>query len=137
MTSCFNVEGYYDAYNFDADTLKNTASFVKSRKYATTQAGDKVRWNFSFSPNFGFLGSPDELIQNCELKLTFIRAHPYTAVLRLDGDTELKKPFELKDVVAITEYVSSEQLREKFSIIDYRPSTYNYYDCDVLGKDNK
>ena len=71
---------------------------------------------------------------NCELKLSFNRAPPYNSVLKLEDTKELVKPFELKDVVAITEYVSSPIIREKFSIIDYQPFTYEFDECDLLGK---
>ena len=135
MTSAFNVEGYYDAYNFDAETLNASDSFRQNRLYSAIKIdGGKKRWEFSFSPNFGFLGNPDELLNQCELKLSFDRAPPYNSVLRLSETKELTHPFELKDVVAITEYVSSPSIREKFSMIDYKPFTYEFDECDVLGE---
>ena len=38
VTSCFNVEGYYDAYNFDAETLKNTEN-TQLHKLVTMSGG--------------------------------------------------------------------------------------------------
>ena len=135
MTSAFNVEGYYDAYNFDAETLNASESFSKNRYFSAINiGGGKKRWEFSFSPNFGFLGNPDELLNNSELKLTFDRAPPYNSVLRLQDTKDLSQSIELKDVVAITEYVSSPVIREKFSMIDYKPFTYEFDECDVLGE---
>ena len=135
MTSAFNVEGYYDGYNFDAETLNASTSFKQNRLYSAIKIdGGKHRWEFSFSPNFGFLGNPDELLNQCELKLSFDRAPPYNSVLKLEDTKDLAKPFELKDVVAITEYVSSPTIREKFSMIDYRPFIYEFEECDVLGE---
>ena len=129
------VEGFFDMYNFDAASLiKNYQTYAVNRNSCMVKVGDLHRWEFAFSPNFGFLGSPDELITNSELKLSFDRANPNVSVLRMSGDTELEKPFKLKDVYAVTEYVSSPRLQEKFSMLDYKPFTYQFDDCSVLGR---
>ena len=128
------VEGYYDNYNFTADQLNQYSSYLTNRKDSMVMNGDKCRWEFAFTPSVGFLGNPDELLTDCELKLSFDRADPYTSVFRLNEDGEdYDKPFDLLDVYAVTEYVSSENLRDKFSTLDIQPFSYQYDDCDVLG----
>ena len=114
--------------------LFDNPSYIGNRNSCMVKVGNLNRWEFAFCPNFGFLGSPDELITNCELKLSFDRADPNVSVLRLRGDTELQKPFKLKDVYAVAEYVSSPRLRQKFSMLDYKPFTYRFDDCSVLGR---
>ena len=127
------VEGYYDNYNFGSDKLIKLADYIENRKNCSVKNNGKCRWEFAFTPNAGFLGNIDELISNCELKISFDRAAPYSALLRLDGEFEYSEPLDLIDVYATTEYVSSPQLTEKFSMLEYRPFTYDFDDCDVLG----
>ena len=93
----------------------------------------KCRWEFAFTPSIGFLGNPDELLTDCELKLSFDRADPYTSLFRMAEGEEYEKAIDLIDVYAITEYVSSPDLREKFSSLDIQPFSYQFDDCDVLG----
>ena len=134
VTSALMSEGYYDSYNFTAEKLNQNSSYLSNRRDAMVMNGDKCRWEFSFTPSIGFLGNPDELLTDCELKLSFDRADPYTSLFRLGDDAEeYDKPLELLDIYAVAEYVSSEDLREKFSTLDIQPFTYSYDDCDVLG----
>ena len=132
LTSAFMVEGYYDNYNFGSDKLVKLSDYVENRTDCSVKNNGKTRWEFAFTPTVGFLGNNDELLSNCELKISFDRAPPYNALLRLDGETEYSNPLDLLDVYATTEYVSSPGLRDKFSMIDFRPFTYNFDDCDVL-----
>ena len=134
VTSALMVEGYYDNYNFTADQLNTYSTYLTNRKDAMVMNGDKCRWEFAFTPSIGFLGNPDELLTDCELKLSFDRADPYTSVFQLiEGGEDYDKPFDLLDVYAVTEYVSSDNLRDKFSTLDIQPFSYEYDDCDVLG----
>ena len=127
------VEGYYDNYNFSAEKLKTFPSYSQNRKDCMVQNGTKCRWEFSFTPSIGFLGKPDELLTNCELKLSFDRADPYTSLFQIsDGGDVYEKPLDLVDVYAVTEYVTSPDIRDKFSSLDIRPFSYNFDDCDVL-----
>ena len=127
------VEGYYDNYNFGADKLVTLSDYIENRKDCSVKNNGKTRWEFAFTPSVGFLGNNDELISNCELKISFDRAPPYSSLLRLDGDEEYSDPLDLIDVYAVTEYVSSPRLRDKYSMLDFRPFTYNFDDCDILG----
>ena len=68
------------------------------------------------------------------IKLSFDRADPYSSVFRLaEGGEDYKKPFDLVDIYATTEYVTSERLQDKFSTLDIQPFSYTYDDCDVIG----
>ena len=96
------VEGYYDNYNFSAEKLKTFPSYSQNRKDCMVQNGTKCRWEFSFTPSIGFLGNPDELLTNCELKLSFDRADPYTSLFQIsDGGDVYEKPLDLVDVYAV------------------------------------
>ena len=128
------VEGHYDNYNFTAEKLNLNSTYLANRKDCMVMNGDKCRWEFAFTPSIGFLGNPDELLTDCELKLLFDRADPYSSVFRIaEGGEDYKKPFDLVDISATTEYVTSESLRDKFSTLDIQPFSYTYDDCDVLG----
>ena len=127
------TEGYFDLYNFTSQKLNQNNSYKINRLDGAVKVGDKYRWEFAFSPNVGFLGNPEPLIKDCELKLSFDRAPAYNSVLRIEGETKLDKPFELKDVVAVTEYVSSESMINYFDKINHIPMRYEFDDCDVLG----
>ena len=134
ITTAFNTEGYYDSYNFDSQTLKQSDSFLKTRLANSVKKGDKYRWEFAFTPNSGFLSNPEPLLKNCELVLSFKRADPNNAVLCPNGDESLEKPIDIVDVYAISEYISSEHWKNYFSDIDHRPIIYEYDDCEVLGE---
>ena len=127
------IEGYYDNYQFTSTELTKATDYQNNRTSCAVKVGDTNRWEFVFCPNVGFLGSPDPLIKDCELKLSFDRAQAYNSVLRLDGEERITKPFEIKDVVAISEYVSSESMINYFDKINYSPVRYEFDDCDVLG----
>ena len=128
------TEGYYDNYSFTATQLSESSAYMQNRKDCMVRNGNKCRWEFSFTPSIGFLGNPDELLTDCELKLSFDRADPYTSLFRIaDGGVEYEDPLTLLDVYAVTEYVSSPDLRQKFSMLDYKPMEYHFDECDLLG----
>ena len=133
LTSAFNIEGYFDNYNFTSEKLSSNSSYLLNRTDCSVKNGSKNRWEFAFSPNVGFLGNPEPLIRDCELKLSFDRANPYISVLETSEGTKQEKPFVLKDVMAITEYVSSNSIVSYFDKISHTPVRYEFDDCDVLG----
>ena len=92
------------------------------------------RWTFVICPNFGFLASPEPLMKNCELKLSFDRSNAYTSVLDVGSATPAIDYIEIKDCYAVTEYVSSENIRSYFDRIDYEPIRYEYDACEVMVK---
>ena len=137
VSTAFNIEGYFDNYNFTSERMNANTSYITNRRDCAQKIDNKYRWEFAFCPTNGFLGNPEPLIRDCELKLCFKRANPYNSSLRLSGDRKLTDPFELKDVVAITEYVSSQSLISYFDRINHAPIRYEFDDCDVLGKVNR
>ena len=137
VKTSFGVEGYFDNFNMRAKDLNASSSIKKLRLGAgfhnTTEK--TRRWEFVLAPNIGFLASPGPLMKNCELKLSFDRSNAYTSILDCGtGTPELKKPIEIKDCYAVTEYISSEPLRNYFDNIDFEPIRYHYDSCDVLIK---
>ena len=132
--SAFTVEGYYDAINFSAADLKASANFLNARKMCGKQKGPNYIWEFIMCPSIGFLGSPEPLTKDCELKISFDRAHPFASMLKIGTAEDLSEPITIKDVVATTEYISSPHWREYFSEIDYRPIEYNFDECEVMVK---
>ena len=116
--------------------MKASTSYQKTR--FDTSHHNKVaktrRWTFVICPNFGFLGSPEPLMSNCELKLSFDRSNAYTSVLDVGSTTPSMKDIEIKDCYAVTEYISSENLRTYFDRIDYQPIRYEYDACEVMVK---
>ena len=136
LHTCFNTEGYYDHFNSDSTEFA-TAGGTKvkhHRQYAGTKIGDKIRYEFTLCPNLGFLASPDLLMKDCELKLTFDRADVQNALIQCGAVTNECTELEIQDCVAVTEYVSSPGLRQYFERIDTTPIVYEYDDCDVILK---
>ena len=142
VTSVYNSEGYYDHYNVDGAQLKQYEGIlVYYRRKGATVAGEdvdnnptKYRYEFAFTPNFGFLASPEPLPKNCELKLSFDRSNWKTAITGFDPITNVATGLAIEDCHAITEYVSSPQIRDYFEQINYHPIGYDYEDCDVIIK---
>lgn len=139
IDSIFSVEGYHDLYNFSSTELALDKSLIRVRQLQGRPTGDgTTRWyEFLFIPNSGFLNSNLPLMPNCELKLSFDRLDGDVAMLEYGGaiDTPIKgSPIQIKDCVAITEWVSSEKLEQHFMKIDTSPMPYHYEDCDVTLK---
>ena len=135
MHSGYNCEGYFDQYNLSGDqlaTLKDDV--VKKRERMSTLSGTKRRYEFAITPNFGFLASPEPLLKNCELKLSFDRSNWKTAITEYETVTNACTKIEIDDCHAVTEYVSSPSMREYFSYIENDPIVYNYEECDIIIK---
>ena len=133
--SLFSCEGYYDLYNIDSATLK-TLNLTKARRQNGGIGHDTTRRTYEFiiSPNFGFLGSPEPLMKDCELKLSFDRANFKTAIQEIGTVTTASTKIEIANVVAYTEYVSSPTIQSYFSKIDSGPIIYQYDECEVYTK---
>ena len=134
MDTGFIFEGYVDNYNCSSKELTGT-DIIANRQYSRyTNDGKKV-YEFAIIPNMGFLGSPDLLVKNCELKLSFDRAPASIAILKVGGPAEeLKDHLEIKDCFAMTDYISSPAIRDYFSVIETQPFVYHYDDVDVIIK---
>ena len=94
IQSGFMTEGYYDTYNMDAKILKGeTGGLIHRRKVGAKLSADNstIRYEFVFTPNTGFLASPDLLLKDTELKISFDRATSQTALLETASiETECK-----------------------------------------------
>ena len=136
IKTSYAVEGYFDNLNFSATNIKGNASYKKTRTdISHHNATAKTRtWTFVICPSFGFLGSPEPLMKNCELKLSFDRSSPYTSVLDAGSATPALEHIDIKDCYAVTEYISSEPLRNFFDSITYEPIRYEYDACEVMVK---
>ena len=134
----FQLEGYHDLYNMNASVIKGKSTVLTSRKHQGITSGSSRIYDFVFIPNCGFLNSNLPLLNNCELKLSFDRVNADVAFLETgtvpDGSKITGKPIVIKDCYAISEYISSEQLRTYFNRIDNGPITYNFEECEVTLK---
>ena len=117
----------------DSATVIGSTSMQNIRKRAFEVNGDVTRIDFTLIPNVGFLTNPDPLMKNCELKLSFDRADPQCAIIELETGTQLGD-LEISNCYAVTEYVSSPELRSYFDRIENIPIKYDYEDIEVLIK---
>lgn len=131
------TEGYfYDPYFDDGDVLKSNSknkAWVEKRTDCSRKSGNNRRYEFAFIPNNGFLASPELLMKDCELKLSFDRANPKIALTKLK-EVAAPDKIDIVDCYAITEYVSSPGIRSFFSSIENMPITYEYEEMEVLVK---
>ena len=135
ISSMFQVEGYHDIYNFDYDKLNLHSKTIDNRKQQGKLANDNRIYDFIFIPNNGFLNSNLPLLNNCEVKLSFDRCPANTAFLGSSTVIdEIKNVIAIKDCYAITEYVSSDSLRNHFAKIDSGPVRYKFEECEVTLK---
>ena len=133
ITTSFQPEGYHDVWNADEVFLKKNNSIKALRLTGATQNGTNYRYEFEFSPTNGFLASPDLLMTNCELKLSFDRASIKHSLVRLD-ETGTLTDIEIKDCYALTEYISSSNIQNFFDKIQHEPIIYEYEDTEVVIK---
>ena len=96
----------------------------------------KYIFEFCVIPNSGFLSNNDLLLKDVELKICLDRADPQQAIMCKAEDWaavgDLK--FDIKDCFAVTDYVSSPDLRSYYESIDYSPLKYDYEECEVIVK---
>ena len=107
---------------------------IKHRRRAATLDGNVYRYEFIFTPCNGFLQSSEPLMKDCELKIRFERAPWNVAIQAISDNPEPITEIELKDVHAITEYISSPNLRTYFDKIDNNPIVYQYEESDAIVK---
>ena len=134
VESGFIPEGYFDHYNADDTELLEASQVIERRNYLYHEEGTKRRYEFAFTPVMGFLGSPEPLLNNTELKISFDRCRPETALIATKSITNDCEYIEIKDCHALTEYVSSPEIRNFFETIDVQPIVYEYDSVDVLIK---
>ena len=134
MESGFIPEGYFDHYNADDTELLAESRVIERRNYLYHEEGTKRRYEFAFTPVMGFLGSPEPLLNNTELKISFDRCRPESALIATTSINDDCEYIEIKDCHALTEYVSSPEIRDFFETIEVRPIVYEYDSVDVLIK---
>ena len=135
ITSAYVTEGYSDFTNCNAGLLQTDEgkNIVTVRERTGIKANGKARYDFAFIPDAGFLGNADPLFENCELKLRFDRADPMVALLKKAEGGSCSE-IQIQDCYAVTEYISSPDLRDYFDRIEYEPLLYKYEDVEVLVK---
>ena len=121
--------------NCDAETLAtdDAEPYVVARRRTAVKNSGKARYDFAFIPDVAFLANADPLIKNCELKLRFDRADNTVSVLKIT-DGGVLDDIIIEDCYAVTEYVSSPELRSHFDRIENESILYNYEDVEVLVK---
>ena len=134
VESGFIPEGYFDHYNAEDTELLAASQVIERRNYLYHEEGNKRRYEFAFTPVMGFLGSPEPLLNDTELKILFDRCRPETALIATASITNDCEYIEIKDCHALTEYVSSPVIRNFFETIDVQPIVYEYDSVDVLIK---
>ena len=138
LHSGYNCEGYYDGYNLDQNELKQYKSeVVDPRKEGQLTSNNKTRYEFVLTPNFGFLASPEPLLKDTELKLSFDRAKWSNAITKVEDPTTPltgESGLTILDCYAQVEYVSSPAYRAYFDKINTSPIIYEYEECDVIIK---
>ena len=131
ITSGFTAEGWTDIYNADwSDGINDKPQKAWRISYAT-HANSQYTYDFCLIPTGGFLGQEDPLPQNTEVKLSFDRT---PASISLLADAAQDITLELSDCYAVTEYVSSPEMRSYFDGIDNLPIRYDFEECEVYCK---
>ena len=130
IKSGFIGEGYTDIYNANFAQASQMADAAIRKSFGTDVDPDIV-YDFCIIPNVGFLGNNDPLPVNTELKLSFDRASPSVAIL---SDADPVVNLVIKDCFAMTEYISSPNLRAYFDGINTSPLKYDFEDCEVYTK---
>ena len=139
VETAFSSEGYYDFYNYGVSTMlsSNATKVLNGRRsgYNTKTVKDKTHYiyEFIFVPNLGFLADSLPLPKDCELRISFDRASPAAALLADEGAPELET-LEIKDCIAMTEWVSSPALRTFFSDIENNPIVFKYEEVELVCK---
>ena len=90
LHSGWQTEGYFYDSHFDGGKdLKGSVweNYVLKRKDCSTVVGSKRRYEFAYIPYAGFLASPELLLKDCELKLSFDRANANIALTKLQEST--------------------------------------------------
>ena len=100
------------------------------RSYGTSVGTDRL-YDFCIIPSIGFLANNDPLPTNTEVKLSFDRAGSAVSLLSADDPTV---SLEIKNCFAITEYISSPNLRTYLESIDNIPLRYEFEDCEMYTK---
>ena len=76
----------------------------------------------------------EPLLKDCELKLRFERAPWNVAVQAVNENPAALDSIEIKDVYAISEYISSPQWRKYFDKINGSPIMYEYQESEAIIK---
>ena len=97
-----------------------------------TNADGLYTYDFCVIPLVGFLGNHDPLPKNTEVKLSFDRTQPGIPLIASAANEDLN--IAITDCYAITEYISSPELRSYFDGIDNQPISYEYEECEVYTK---
>ena len=114
--------------------MKANTSWINRRRNGAIEDGDNIRYEFILSPCNGFLQNLEPLIKDCELKLRFERTSWNVAVQAVkDSPAELNS-IELKDIHAVTEYISSPHWRQYFDKINGAPIMYEYQESEAIIK---
>ena len=124
VESGFIPEGYFDHYNADDTELLDASQVIERRNYLYHEEGNKRRYEFAFTPVMGFLGSPEPLLNDTELKISFDRCRPETALIATASITNDCEYIEIKDsehescsftfLAPRASYIVAETKRERF-----------------------
>ena len=134
IQSIGNTEGYFDFNNTNHTTLKANANIVSRRRKGAHEEGNHFRYEFVLSPCNGFLQNLEPLVKDCELKIRLERAPWNVAVEAVVDTPTIMDYIELKDVHAVSEYISSPKWRNYFDKIDGSPIMYQFQEYEAIVK---
>ena len=134
ISSGFIGEGYNDVFNADwISGIDTKGPYKENRQSYGTKAEGVITYDFCVIPMVGFLGNSDPLPKNTEVKLSFDRTtNPAVSVIAAAEPDAIN--LRISDCYAVTEYISSPELRSYFDGIDNQPITYEYEECEVYTK---
>ena len=134
IKSIGSTEGYFDFKNTNTATLSTQQSWINRRRNGSSPEGDKFRYEFVLSPSNGFLQNLEPLVKDCELKLRFERSQWNVPIQAIKDDPVAMNAIELKDIYAVTEYISSPHWRQYFDKINGSPIMYEYQESEAIIK---
>ena len=135
-----STEGFSDIYPYEdyRDDVSAKAKLIDNRRKYAVKEGSSYIYEFVFSPFDPFLNENTPLLPNMELKLTFDRLQAEFSTISVAESNNPKSikgsVYDLKNVYAVADYVSSTALRHHFDAIQYKPIEYVYDEVQVCCK---
>ena len=129
----FIGEGYTDVFNANwSSGIDSLPGYKEGRQSFGTHEDGVSTYDFCVIPLVGFLGNNDPLPKNTEVKLSFDRTNNAIPIIAAAEPDSIN--LEIKDCYAVTEYISSPELRSYFDGIDNHPIRYEYEECEEYTK---
>ena len=133
ITSLYEMEGYFDRYDYGELDDDEKQSIIKHRRQNIPAKSGKYIYELIMTPSESFLNENHPLPPGVEMKISFDRLPAQNSCISCDSDSALNgKVLELKDVYANVDYISSPILRSYFDRRDIEPIAYKYDELSVI-----